>query len=407
MTPNDNTVAYPGREGAHSAAACDRLFPAARLVAAALVPGRRRGGHLAATARTACSRSRARSSGRSTRRTTSSTTRRSRSSPRRSCRSATASSGPPRSRSTTSARSARTPVALDQCRKLLASMPGRRRSSPPRPGTPPPQSPSSAIRPSSRSRAPARRGCTRSSWSPTTSATTPAYTRFAALAPYTRLDRRHGEWRTALTFETHHRPGALHTAIEPLARRRDRHGAARLAADPVAAVRLPLRLRPRRPPARRRGRSGAGEMRAETARLRVFGSYRADRDEGWETVAAAWGTWPQRSGGAAVFDARSLLGRRAGTAATRRARGASARLMKRTGDGRVGGRARCIGVSSSRRSPLRRLHGAHAVTTFSHTESPPRERGTTWSSVSRPRRRRSRRSASRRVRRAHAARCGA
>ena len=32
MTPNDNTVAYPGREGAHSAAACDRLFPAARLV---------------------------------------------------------------------------------------------------------------------------------------------------------------------------------------------------------------------------------------------------------------------------------------------------------------------------------------------------------------------------------------
>ena len=46
-----------------------------------------------------------------------------------------------------------------------------------------------------------------------------AYTRFAALAPYTRLDRRDGEWRTALTFETHHRPGALHRAIEPLARR--------------------------------------------------------------------------------------------------------------------------------------------------------------------------------------------
>ena len=32
MTSNDITVAYPGREGAHSAAACDRLFPAARLV---------------------------------------------------------------------------------------------------------------------------------------------------------------------------------------------------------------------------------------------------------------------------------------------------------------------------------------------------------------------------------------
>ncbi len=32
MTSNDITVAYPGREGAHSAAACDRLFPASRLV---------------------------------------------------------------------------------------------------------------------------------------------------------------------------------------------------------------------------------------------------------------------------------------------------------------------------------------------------------------------------------------
>jgi chorismate mutase/prephenate dehydratase len=28
------------------------------------------------------------------------------------------------------------------------------------------------------------------------------------------------------------------------------------------------------------------ELREETARLRVFGSYRADREEGWETVAA-------------------------------------------------------------------------------------------------------------------------
>jgi chorismate mutase/prephenate dehydratase len=28
------------------------------------------------------------------------------------------------------------------------------------------------------------------------------------------------------------------------------------------------------------------EMRDETARIRVIGSYRADRDEGWETVAA-------------------------------------------------------------------------------------------------------------------------
>ena len=33
---------------------------------------------------------------------------------------------------------------------------------------------------------------------------------------------------------------------------------------------------------------------------------------------------------------------------------------------------------------MRRLHGAHEVTTFSHTESPPRLLGTTWSSVSLP-----------------------
>ena len=33
---------------------------------------------------------------------------------------------------------------------------------------------------------------------------------------------------------------------------------------------------------------------------------------------------------------------------------------------------------------MARLQGAQAVTTFSHVESPPRERGTTWSSVSLP-----------------------
>jgi chorismate mutase/prephenate dehydratase len=113
-----------------------------------------------------------------------------------------------------------------------------------------------------------------------------AYTRLAALAPYTRLDRRHGEWRTALTFETHHRPGALHTAIEPLARR---------AIDMVQLVSRPI---PSRPfdyrfdcvlgghPLDEAVAAALADMRDETARLRVFGSYRADRDEGWETVAA-------------------------------------------------------------------------------------------------------------------------
>jgi prephenate dehydratase len=45
-----------------------------------------------------------------------------------------------------------------------------------------------------------------------------AYTRFVSLAPYTRIDRAPGEWRTAFSFITDHRPGALHRAIEPFGR---------------------------------------------------------------------------------------------------------------------------------------------------------------------------------------------
>ena len=113
-----------------------------------------------------------------------------------------------------------------------------------------------------------------------------AYTRFAALAPYTRLDRRQGMWRTALNLETHHKPGALHHAIEPLARR---------GIDMVQLVSRPI---PERPfdyrfdcvlgghPLDEEVSAALREMTAETARLRVFGSYRADREEGWETVAA-------------------------------------------------------------------------------------------------------------------------
>jgi prephenate dehydratase len=45
------------------------------------------------------------------------------------------------------------------------------------------------------------------------------YTRFVAVAPHTRIDRREGEqWRCAIRFVTHHHPGALHDAIEPLRR---------------------------------------------------------------------------------------------------------------------------------------------------------------------------------------------
>jgi hypothetical protein len=57
--------------------------------------------------------------------------------------------------------------------------------------------------------------------------------------------------------------------------------------------------------------------------------------------------------------------------------------MKSTGAGGRGGVAQVIETSSGA-LPLRMLHGAHEVTTFSQTESPPRLRGTTWSRVRRP-----------------------
>ena len=44
-----------------------------------------------------------------------------------------------------------------------------------------------------------------------------AFTRFVSVAPYTRVSRPRAP-RTALTFVTDHRPGALHAAIEPFAR---------------------------------------------------------------------------------------------------------------------------------------------------------------------------------------------
>ena len=224
-----------------------------------------------------------------------------------------------------------------------------------------------------------------------------AYTRFAALAPYTRLDRRHGTWRTALTFVTDHRPGALHRAIAPLASRD---------IDMVQLVSRPIPSTPWKyrfdavlggHPLDEDVSGALAEMQRETARLRVFGSYRADLEDEGATCAtvgrdharSAESYGSCRSGRPT---ARPYAASTAGskwsspgrywrqTSGTRWA----ASRMKSTGAGMCGVRGSDIDASSSVLSPLRRLQGAHAVTTFSHTESPPRERGTTWSSVSRP-----------------------
>src|SRR6185437_2374535 len=62
----------------------------------------------------------------------------------------------------------------------------------------------------------------------------------------------------------------------------------------------------------------------------------------------------------------------------------AARRMNSTGAGGFGRWWSSMLASSSSRFPFLWLQGAHAVTTFSQTDSPPRERGTTWSSVRRP-----------------------
>jgi prephenate dehydratase len=218
VTSNDITVAYPGREGAHSAAACDRLFPAARLVPQAsftevvevvtsrsstygvlpiesslVGPVNETHDLLYDSALSIVAEAIL---------------------PIRHCLVGPAQVALEEVREIHSH-----PVALDQCRALLASLPGATAivaattgdaaAAVADLGDP-------AVVAIASSRAARMHGLVALK---DDVGDHEAYTRFAALAPYTRLDRRHGEWRTALTFETHHRPGALHRAIEPLARR--------------------------------------------------------------------------------------------------------------------------------------------------------------------------------------------
>ena len=55
--------------------------------------------------------------------------------------------------------------------------------------------------------------------------------------------------------------------------------------------------------------------------------------------------------------------------------------MNTFGFGVRGARLSRIPELRNSRSPLRRLHGAHEATMFSHSELPPLERGITWSTV--------------------------
>jgi prephenate dehydratase len=104
-----------------------------------------------------------------------------------------------------------------------------------------------------------------------------AYTRFVSVSRYTRIDREAEEWRTAFTFVTDHSPGALYRSIEPFGRLRiDLH---QLVSRPIP--RTPWRYRfdavlaghPLDPIVNEALR----ELGERTRRLHVFGSYPARR----------------------------------------------------------------------------------------------------------------------------------
>ena len=278
MTESDAriTIGYPGRDGAHSAAACDRLFPDAELmplpsfaaVAEAAAEGEVAFGvlpiesslvgpvnethdllydsPLAITAETVL--------------------------PIRHCLVGPASVSIEEIRIVHSH-----PVALDQCRQLLASMPW-----------------ATAIAAATTGDAAAEvaeRGDPAEVAIASERAAAlhdlvviardvgdhpEAYTRFVAVATYMRLDANGGRWRTAFSFVTDHQPGALHRAIEPFAR----HDI-----DLLQLVSRPI------PQSAWRYRFDAvldghpldpivsetlRELRGRTRQLRVFGSYPAN-----------------------------------------------------------------------------------------------------------------------------------
>jgi prephenate dehydratase len=100
-----------------------------------------------------------------------------------------------------------------------------------------------------------------------------AYTRFVSVATWTRIDRNGAPFRTAFSFVTDHRPGALHRTLEPFARH---------SIDLLQLVSRPIPKTPFRyrfdavlagHPLDEEVHATLAEVRAMTPRLVVFGSY--------------------------------------------------------------------------------------------------------------------------------------
>ncbi len=280
MASIELTVAYPGREGAHSAAACDRLFPAARLVPLptfsdvidAVATGRVPYGVLPIESSLVGPVAETHDL------------------LYESPLSIVAEAiipvnhclvGPAVVELSAIREIHSHPVALDQCRQLLASLPDALAVASPTTGdaasTVAAMADPSVVAIAS-DRAARINGL--SIIDGNVGDHPEAYTRFVSVAPYTRLDRRDGQWRTAFSFSTDHRPGALFHALEPLSRHR---------IDLNLLVSRPI---PSRPFSYRFDAVLSGhpldpeisvtlkEMRELTAQLRVFGSYRADHEGG-------------------------------------------------------------------------------------------------------------------------------
>lgn len=107
-----------------------------------------------------------------------------------------------------------------------------------------------------------------------------AFTRFVSIAPYTRIDRGLRDARTAFTFATNHKPGALFAAIEPFAR---------AGLDLVRLVSRPLPATPWKyrfdavvagHPLEPAVQVALRELDAVTRTLRVVGVYEGHTEEG-------------------------------------------------------------------------------------------------------------------------------
>ena len=167
------------------------------------------------------------------------------------------------------------PVAFDQCRRLLASMPWATPIAAATTGdaaaTVAERGPEEAAIASEH--AARLHGLTVIAWD--VGDHPGSFTRFVAVANRVRIDGLGTPWRTAFSFVTDHQPGALHRAIEPLAR----HGI-----DLVQLVSRPIPDSPWRyrfdavldgHPIDPVVRGALTDLAARTRRLRVFGSYPA------------------------------------------------------------------------------------------------------------------------------------